>query len=610
MPPQHMGMAGYPPHPHMMVPPGYPPRPPPQAPLPRPPLAPPPVLPPGVAPPLGGTGIGSLSQQGETSDAASGSSTSTSDANAPPPPGALVGARSLPVPASAAEGGGAVTLPPPKVVPQLRMVGPRINVYVGKLPSDVSMEDVQGLLRCCGRLEKWNPALDPVTGSSKGFGFATYRSGTEAALCIKALNGLNLKGSVLLVKVGKKDQEHVEEAMKPREGDEIQAQEQREEEVRDMVHFEVKRIEQGPTPAEAQAEAFLSESVPAEEADRVKETEVSQFLEVPMVNTNGEGGGVDFETAKLAFSEAIKFRRDQEERERRAEERRKEAILEKIRLAQLAHLEQKERAPSGPAEVPPHVLNGTAAEEAAKQAVEAGEVLRPSASQAKPDQKSASVQEVEIDAAEVERRKRRRMEVLEALSGDAPSSASAEDTLEGGDASAPGPVGFTMASSSRGVKKATTKVVPAVGAFVQDSGEEAKPIRSVVPIDYTEEEKAGVGRVSHPSQPQVDDKVIVDAIPKETEALFAYAMDWGAVARHDIVSSHMRPWVIKKVKEYLGAEEPTLIDFICSKLQAGTTPQELLEELKLVLDADAENFTILLWRMLIFCILKVTPRIG
>jgi RNA-binding protein 25 len=41
----------------------------------------------------------------------------------------------------------------------------------------------------------------------------------------------------------------------------------------------------------------------------------------------------------------------------------------------------------------------------------------------------------------------------------------------------------------------------------------------------------------------------------------------------------MRSWVLKKMVEYLGEEEPTLTDFILSKLQKRCQPHELLTEL-------------------------------
>jgi len=53
-----------------------------------------------------------------------------------------------------------------------------------------------------------------------------------------------------------------------------------------------------------------------------------------------------------------------------------------------------------------------------------------------------------------------------------------------------------------------------------------------------------------------------------------------------------------------GEEEESLTDFIVSKLQNRRPPDEILEELSVVLDDDAEQFVVKLWRMLVYYSLK------
>ncbi|CAM9335322.1 unnamed protein product, partial [Heterosigma akashiwo] len=89
-------------------------------------------------------------------------------------------------------------------------------------------------------------------------------------------------------------------------------------------------------------------------------------------------------------------------------------------------------------------------------------------------------------------------------------------------------------------------------------------------------------------------------------ALFAYPVAWAVVDEHDIIKSKLKAWIVKKIVEFLGEEEETLIDFICSKLISHADPESILEELKLVLDDDAEIFMVKLWRMLIFHVLKLS----
>lgn len=44
----------------------------------------------------------------------------------------------------------------------------------------------------------------------------------------------------------------------------------------------------------------------------------------------------------------------------------------------------------------------------------------------------------------------------------------------------------------------------------------------------------------------------------------------------------IRPWINKKIIEYIGEPEPTLVDFICSKVLAGSQPQVILEDVQMV----------------------------
>ena len=96
---------------------------------------------------------------------------------------------------------------------------------------------------------------------------------------------------------------------------------------------------------------------------------------------------------------------------------------------------------------------------------------------------------------------------------------------------------------------------------------------------------------------------LVAQIPQGKAALFAYPVAWDVAERHDLVAKKLRPWVGRKMQELLGEEERTLLDFICAKLQHRCGPQDLLRELKLVLEEDADLFVQKLWRILIYHVL-------
>lgn len=94
------------------------------------------------------------------------------------------------------------------------------------------------------------------------------------------------------------------------------------------------------------------------------------------------------------------------------------------------------------------------------------------------------------------------------------------------------------------------------------------------------------------------------SIPKDMQQLFAKDMQltWAELEKHNAVERYIKPWVIAKVVEFLGQDEPTMRDLILNQLsaQASVGPHELLEELKLVLEDDAKPFMVELWQNLLY----------
>ncbi|KAG0467605.1 hypothetical protein HPP92_019185 [Vanilla planifolia] len=107
----------------------------------------------------------------------------------------------------------------------------------------------------------------------------------------------------------------------------------------------------------------------------------------------------------------------------------------------------------------------------------------------------------------------------------------------------------------------------------------------------------------------LDAKQLIDMIPKTKEELFAYEINWTIYDKHAL-HERMRPWISKKITEFLGEEEATLVDYIVSSTKEHVKASKMLELLQSILDDEAEMFVLKMWRMLIFEIKKVETGLS
>ncbi|GLV45567.1 uncharacterized protein CBL_02587 [Carabus blaptoides fortunei] len=126
--------------------------------------------------------------------------------------------------------------------------------------------------------------------------------------------------------------------------------------------------------------------------------------------------------------------------------------------------------------------------------------------------------------------------------------------------------------------------------------------RKLVPLDYDDkkskkdskennEKKTTEESAKSQEEKRKHIKTLIDKIPTEKNALFAFQLDWAAID-NNLMEKRIRPWINKKIIEYIGEPEPTLVDFICSKVLAGSPPQVILDDVQMVLDEEAEVFVL------------------
>ncbi|XP_042053044.1 RNA-binding protein 25-like isoform X2 [Salvia splendens] len=138
--------------------------------------------------------------------------------------------------------------------------------------------------------------------------------------------------------------------------------------------------------------------------------------------------------------------------------------------------------------------------------------------------------------------------------------------------------------------------------------EENNSIREESRRDHSERERSNKTRTPE-KQKLLDAKQLIDTIPKTKDELFSYEINW-AIYDQNVLHERMRPWVSKKITDFLGEEEVTLVDYIVSSTQEHVDAGEMLERLQTILDDEAEMFVLKMWRMLIFEIKKVETGLG
>ncbi|XP_067943525.1 RNA-binding protein 25-like [Watersipora subatra] len=130
-----------------------------------------------------------------------------------------------------------------------------------------------------------------------------------------------------------------------------------------------------------------------------------------------------------------------------------------------------------------------------------------------------------------------------------------------------------------------------------DDKTDDKKKRPLVPLDYEESKRKPKKLSSEEKKAAI--KQLIEQIPTEKSELFAWHMNWDMVDKA-LLDSRIKPWVNKKISEYIGEEEATLTDFICQKVMGKSSAQSILTDVAMVLDDEAETFVVKMWRLLVY----------
>ncbi|KAK4125617.1 hypothetical protein N657DRAFT_591284 [Parathielavia appendiculata] len=143
---------------------------------------------------------------------------------------------------------------------------------------------------------------------------------------------------------------------------------------------------------------------------------------------------------------------------------------------------------------------------------------------------------------------------------------------------------------------AARRTVAEVEGLLDDEEQDQTTKRQLVPIKF---EPITDTKAMTEEDIQNAVRALAHEIPVDKEGLWSWDVKWDYL-EESVIREKLRPFVEKKVVEYLGVQEQFLVDVVEEHLRKHEKPAELVETLSEALDEDAEDLVKKLWRMVIF----------
>ncbi|SPN98615.1 uncharacterized protein DNG_01660 [Cephalotrichum gorgonifer] len=139
------------------------------------------------------------------------------------------------------------------------------------------------------------------------------------------------------------------------------------------------------------------------------------------------------------------------------------------------------------------------------------------------------------------------------------------------------------------------RTVAEVEGLLADEEQENSGRRQLVPIQM--EASASTSMTDEEISNAM--RALAQEIPSEKEGLWAWDVQWDHLDE-GVMREKLRPFVEKKIVEYLGVQEEVIVEVIEEHLRKHGKPGDLVDELAEALDEEAEDLVKKLWRMVIF----------
>ena len=143
--------------------------------------------------------------------------------------------------------------------------------------------------------------------------------------------------------------------------------------------------------------------------------------------------------------------------------------------------------------------------------------------------------------------------------------------------------------------------------FGGDEDQDA-PQRRLVPLTYSEEEqKAAQAAATSTAAPaavlDMDAEIdkVKKQIPRSMQTLATTPINWDAYdSAQPKMGVKVGKWVSGQIEKLLGQQEDTLLNFVQGELSKHSPPNTMLNELSPILDAEAEEFVLKLYQIVVF----------
>lgn len=132
-------------------------------------------------------------------------------------------------------------------------------------------------------------------------------------------------------------------------------------------------------------------------------------------------------------------------------------------------------------------------------------------------------------------------------------------------------------AAAQSASQAAKRTVADVEGLLEDEEEDAASgaRRTLIPIQYDASTASGM---SEEERTQAARQLAAD-IPNDKAGLWAWDVKWEFVDE-SIIEERLKPFLEKKIVEYLGVQEQMLVDVVVNALRARGKPQELVGELE------------------------------